>query len=194
MSSDLELCSICHSEMGEDCHVLACDHKYHTACIINWFRSDHNDCPLCRGMPNVKITIPSLMQRAHQMINTPTNDQSLLFLINDVKRLQEGLRSIKEEARSSLRSEREKYGPILQTIKQQRTAELQRHSREMAALDARSRSTNGKIKSLNASYNARIRIKARELHKAKQKLGFYNARPLVAQNNLNVTPNNNTNE
>ena len=180
-------CSICFSDMDEGCHTLVCGHRYHSACIINWFRSDHKDCPLCRGMPNVKITIPSLMERAHQFINTPTTDPSLICLIGEVKLLQEELRSLKAEARSCIRTEKERYGPILQSIKTQRDMEIQRHSREMAALDARSRVTNKKIKTMNSNYNARIRIKARELHKAKQKLGFYNARPIVSQHSsLNI--------
>jgi hypothetical protein len=45
-----ETCSICLNEFGEDeqCHCLdECNHKFHTKCIISWFRKA-STCPNCR--------------------------------------------------------------------------------------------------------------------------------------------------
>ena len=44
-----ENCSICLNKFGEEeCHKLdECNHKFHTKCIINWFRKA-STCPNCR--------------------------------------------------------------------------------------------------------------------------------------------------
>lgn len=45
-------CSICLSEIDDEtvCYTIQeCNHKYHTNCLIQWFRTSHNvSCPLCR--------------------------------------------------------------------------------------------------------------------------------------------------
>jgi hypothetical protein len=45
-----EECLICY-----DCdgimHELECGHKFHTECIISWFRSGKTECPYCRKTP-----------------------------------------------------------------------------------------------------------------------------------------------
>ena len=34
------MCSICHEELNGDIYTLPeCNHKYHTNCIITWFRT-----------------------------------------------------------------------------------------------------------------------------------------------------------
>jgi hypothetical protein len=46
-----DLCVICLSQLGEDDHSLDCNHKYHTKCIIEWFRKGNANCPLCNDNP-----------------------------------------------------------------------------------------------------------------------------------------------
>jgi hypothetical protein len=55
-------CSICYSEMSEPnpntpddgTYTLPeCTHRFHTACIVPWFRTD-NTCPYCRSCPENK--------------------------------------------------------------------------------------------------------------------------------------------
>ena len=45
------VCSICLGTIQEsnNTHILECNHKFHTDCIIKWFRSPQSDgrCPLC---------------------------------------------------------------------------------------------------------------------------------------------------
>jgi hypothetical protein len=52
----MESCSICHHDMeeAEDKYVIPeCDHKFHSHCIIEWFRTpNQSSCPLCRSQPN----------------------------------------------------------------------------------------------------------------------------------------------
>ena len=45
-----ETCTICLNEFEDDeqCHCLdECNHKFHTKCIISWFRTA-STCPNCR--------------------------------------------------------------------------------------------------------------------------------------------------
>jgi len=44
------ICSICYEDINTEdnnTYTLECNHCYHAACIIKWFRNDHSNCPLC---------------------------------------------------------------------------------------------------------------------------------------------------
>jgi hypothetical protein len=59
------LCVVCQSEMRSDqsdqseqsdhVHMLACGHTFHTACILQWFRSLQSRCPLCLNAGGVEL-------------------------------------------------------------------------------------------------------------------------------------------
>lgn len=46
-------CAICLSELNENDNIydLNCNHKFHTNCIVDWFRSSSGNCPLCNDNP-----------------------------------------------------------------------------------------------------------------------------------------------
>ena len=49
-----DLCVICLSTLNEDdTYKLSCNHKFHTKCIIDWFRSEssNGNCPCCMDVP-----------------------------------------------------------------------------------------------------------------------------------------------
>jgi hypothetical protein len=47
------ICPICLCDNQEDCHTLVqCNHRFHTACIIDALRRSGPRCPCCRGLPN----------------------------------------------------------------------------------------------------------------------------------------------
>ena len=47
---ETEICAICHEDMETNIYSLPeCTHKYHTNCIMHWFRAGHNTCPLCNN-------------------------------------------------------------------------------------------------------------------------------------------------
>jgi len=46
-----DLCVICLSQLGEGDYTLDCNHKYHTKCIVEWFRKGNAACPLCNDNP-----------------------------------------------------------------------------------------------------------------------------------------------
>tara|TARA_B100000886_G_scaffold339894_1_gene306847 strand:+ start:481 stop:1074 length:594 start_codon:yes stop_codon:yes gene_type:complete len=59
MEEDQPLCLICHDFIDtENNYTLPeCKHKYHTKCIIEWFKKGDNRCPYCqnRGINNEGI-------------------------------------------------------------------------------------------------------------------------------------------
>ena len=45
-----DICVICQEDLCGNIYELPeCGHKYHTNCIMHWFRSNHNTCPLCQN-------------------------------------------------------------------------------------------------------------------------------------------------
>ena len=48
-------CPICHENSAEQIYIMPeCNHKYHTNCIMTWFRTGRNTCPLCNH-PGVNV-------------------------------------------------------------------------------------------------------------------------------------------
>lgn len=52
MNNNIEpdICSICYDDLNENVkptYNLECNHKFHTDCIIKWFRLNNDNCPLC---------------------------------------------------------------------------------------------------------------------------------------------------
>jgi uncharacterized protein (UPF0335 family) len=46
-----DICSICHETLDGDIYTLPeCNHKYHSNCIITWFRTGKKSCPLCNNL------------------------------------------------------------------------------------------------------------------------------------------------
>ena len=44
----LEECAICYTNMLHTQPRQACGHRFHDRCIVRWFQTGHNTCPLCR--------------------------------------------------------------------------------------------------------------------------------------------------
>ena len=43
-------CPICFENVEDDKYILPeCHHKYHTNCIMTWFRTGNKSCPMCRN-------------------------------------------------------------------------------------------------------------------------------------------------
>lgn len=40
-------CAVC-LETSTDSHALSCGHSFHVQCIVDWFRTGSNRCPVCR--------------------------------------------------------------------------------------------------------------------------------------------------
>ena len=47
------ICSICYDSFNDDevqSYRLDCSHRYHSQCIIQWFRNGNSKCPLCNDI------------------------------------------------------------------------------------------------------------------------------------------------
>ena len=45
-----DICVICQEDLCGNIYELPeCGHKYHTNCIMHWFRTNHDSCPLCQN-------------------------------------------------------------------------------------------------------------------------------------------------
>ena len=57
MTEDCNNCSICLSNLYDESLngvyiIPECKHKFHSDCLMNWFRQGQNGCPLCRSKPD----------------------------------------------------------------------------------------------------------------------------------------------
>ena len=52
--SENDKCMICLDTIddNQDVYSLQCNHKYHTKCIVDWFRSGAKSCPCCNDIPS----------------------------------------------------------------------------------------------------------------------------------------------
>ena len=51
---ETDLCPICLSQLDDDdqdIYNLDCNHKFHTKCIMEWFRKSKGNCPCCMDNP-----------------------------------------------------------------------------------------------------------------------------------------------
>src|SRR5579871_73188 len=62
-------CSICLEPILKGKHTLSCNHSFHTNCVINWFRTDHKSCPVCRKEPTVEDGMKKLFDNLRQYSN-----------------------------------------------------------------------------------------------------------------------------
>ena len=49
--TDQDLCAICLSSINAGDYTLECSHRFHTDCIVEWFRLSQGNCPLCNHNP-----------------------------------------------------------------------------------------------------------------------------------------------
>ena len=54
------ICSICYeslenNEITNKIYNLECNHKFHTDCIMKWFRNKNSTCPLCNDSINYQL-------------------------------------------------------------------------------------------------------------------------------------------
>jgi len=72
---------------------LECDHRFHTECILKWFRSKQDTCPLCREHPLVRLKAPDVFHRAKTLIEKEKNGlTSDTFVKNKIEIISESER------------------------------------------------------------------------------------------------------
>jgi uncharacterized Zn finger protein (UPF0148 family) len=68
-----EVCAICHGDV-EDGHELQCGHKFHSACIIQWFRNGNASCPMCRDVRQELTGLDCWTRSKHLMQKSRNKD------------------------------------------------------------------------------------------------------------------------
>jgi hypothetical protein len=82
-------CTICLepiSESNKYC-LPACNHTFHTGCILNWFRSGHRSCPLCRDLRFPNVSFMDAEHRAKYYRNAARKNNAPKALKKAVRKL-----------------------------------------------------------------------------------------------------------
>ena len=135
-----ETCTICLNDFDDDeqCHTLdECNHKFHTKCIINWFRTA-STCPNCRDNTKDMVNqIPAfiLQERGKELRKISRKKDAPEAL----KKLVERLKKIEIESKETIKSHQEhrkENKEILNTHNKlrQKTWDLRRKKTKMERL------------------------------------------------------------
>lgn len=66
----LEECAICYTNMLHSQPRQTCGHRFHDRCIVRWFQTGHNTCPLCRSV----LSEDTLSDNEHDPTYTPPHE------------------------------------------------------------------------------------------------------------------------
>lgn len=118
---ELPTCAICFGGMdrGNSHRLHECGHVFHSECIIQWFRSKQDTCPLCRKLPNVRMKPPDVMHRAYSLMQKQKDGliqdsvvaENMLLVgesESEIRRLEDKLKDLKKFNYNTLRVEKEK--------------------------------------------------------------------------------------
>ena len=112
----IEPCVICHETNGEQVYCIPeCNHKYHTNCIMTWFRAGHNTCPLCNNKginaqtQNVQTQPTSLIDRLKALENYKElrKDSRRKDAPNELKRSVKSLRRMEAKMQANRKRKKE---------------------------------------------------------------------------------------
>ena len=112
-----ETCSICLNNYEEDDNIYileACNHKFHTKCIVNWFRCA-SSCPCCRDNTVEEVNaIPCfvLRERAKELRKISRRANAPKDLKNLVERIKKSEEKLKEKS-NELKEYRKEHKEIL---------------------------------------------------------------------------------
>ena len=102
-------CSICHdTEESTEYTRLDCNHEFHSKCIIMWFRSDNNECPLCRAQPSMILTRQEAHMRCAKVLrlaNKKDAPNDLKKLALKYRKAQEGYKKVIQEYKEFMNDE-----------------------------------------------------------------------------------------
>lgn len=120
-------CAVCHDDLTEGVHELGCGHRFHTACVLNWFRRGAQTCPSCRD-PGLRaedspIGALSLHARAstlRKLSQRKSAPKKLVALVRKVKRAEQNL----VEAKVAVREHRLENKNVLAISRRLHTKEF----------------------------------------------------------------------
>ena len=93
---DIDVCCICLEDMVDNIHTLKCNHKFHSECIIETFRSGLTDCPLCRQKAPTRNSYMHIGHLKFKLLKTYTKkknaNKSIVELFEKYKKLEENIK------------------------------------------------------------------------------------------------------
>lgn len=107
-----EACAVCQDELesdtaGSHTHTLTCGHRFHTTCVLSWFRRGAQTCPSCRdvGLPAEESPIGALALHARastlrRYARRKTAPKALVDLAQRVRRSELSLAGAKRAIRA----------------------------------------------------------------------------------------------
>ena len=99
-----QVCPICFLPLCSGDLTLECKHTFHSECIVRWFRSKNDTCPLCRAEPEVTLKLPDVFHRAKVLIdrqkNGDLNDEYIAMQIQQLQECDHRLRELQDEKNS----------------------------------------------------------------------------------------------
>tara|TARA_B100000401_G_scaffold349503_1_gene247216 strand:+ start:535 stop:987 length:453 start_codon:yes stop_codon:yes gene_type:complete len=102
MNNEENICSICYEPLNQSDSNLECGHTFHSSCIIKWFRSGKQNCPLCNDTSidtsnlfyRTKIETISQIKKLGRKKSCPLNIKKTL---EDIKKADINLKAINKE-------------------------------------------------------------------------------------------------
>ena len=120
-NSTEDICLICHENYeNKKEYTLECNHKYHTDCIMKWFRLGNEKCPLCNDKGNNnnigwfdRITKLSQCKQLARRKDCPTivktNINKLKKIENDFKIYKKNFQEFKNNNKELINKYKQQY-------------------------------------------------------------------------------------
>lgn len=98
-NNTIDQCPICLDDISDNSYTLECNHKYHTECIVKWFRNNNNTCPLCKDVKDysnlsywTKIETIQEIKKLGRRKSCPDGIRKILNKIKKVKENEKNFR------------------------------------------------------------------------------------------------------
>lgn len=99
-NNTIEQCPICLEDISDNSYTLECNHKYHTECIVKWFRNNNNTCPLCKDVQDYSNlsywTKIQTIQEIKKLGRRKTCPDGIKKILNKIKKVKEEEKNFKK--------------------------------------------------------------------------------------------------
>lgn len=111
-------CAICLSCEDDGWHTLECQHRFHTRCIVDWFRRDNAVCPICRSQPEREES-SGVAEIIQEHMNFSRDHRNYINRRNRLARSNAqigGLRSRLQQSRNALKSSERELENVIKEV------------------------------------------------------------------------------